>query len=84
MKYMAGKIFFMMIVLGGINIFCENKKRMKILMIVPANSVSTRVWHQYIEGKREYHGIKGRPVFLKNGHPTQWPSRNSYIVILWR
>lgn len=52
-------------------------------MIVPANCVSTEIWHKYIEDKREYHAVKGRPVFLKNGKKTRFPSRNSYVCIVW-
>lgn len=57
---------------------------MNIIMIVPANCVSTEVWHRLIEDKREYHAVKGRPVFLKNGRKTKFPSRNSYVCIIWR
>jgi len=56
----------------------------RIMMIVPANVISTKVWHKYIEDKREYHGIEGRPKFLKHGKPSQYPSRNAYVVILWK
>lgn len=55
-----------------------------IMMIVPANVLSTKVWHKLIEGKREYHAIEGRPKFLKHGVPSKFPSRNAYVVILWR
>jgi len=61
-----------------------HKYNMNILMIVPANCVSTEVWHRIIEGKREYHAVKGRPIFLKNGRKTKFPSRNSYLCIVWR
>jgi len=54
------------------------------MMIVPANFGGTSTFHKYVEGKREYHFIEGRPVFLKNGRKTKYPSRNSYIVILWK
>ena len=60
------------------------KHNINILMIVPANCVSTEVWHRLIEDKREYHAVKGRPVFLKNGRKTKFPSRNSYVCIVWR
>lgn len=60
------------------------KWNMNIIMIVPANCVSTEIWHKYIEDKREYHAVKGRPVFLKNGRKTKFPSRNSYVCIVWR
>jgi phage N-6-adenine-methyltransferase len=60
------------------------KYNMNIIMIVPANCVSTEIWHQYIERKREYYAVKGRPIFLKNGRKTKFPSRNSYVCIVWR
>ena len=55
-----------------------------IMMIVPANTLGNKVWHKFIEGKREYHAIEGRPKFLKHGVPSKFPSRNAYVVILWR
>jgi phage N-6-adenine-methyltransferase len=60
------------------------KHNFNIIMIVPANCVSTEIFHKYIEGKREYHAVQGRPIFLKNGKKTRFPSRNSYICIIWR
>ena len=60
------------------------KHGMRIMMIVPANYGSTRIFHKYIEGKREYHFVEGRPKFLKHGLPSPSSSRNSYIVILWK
>lgn len=59
------------------------KHGITIMMIVPANVLSTKVWHQLIENKREYHAIEGRPKFLKHGVPSKFPSRNAYVVILW-
>ena len=64
--------------------FQHQRYGMNIIMIVPANCVSTEVWHRYIEDRREYHAVKGRPVFLKNGKKTKFPSRNSYVCIVWR
>ena len=61
-----------------------NRWRMKIMMIVPANVGGTIMFQKYVEGHREYHFIAGRPKFLKFGRPSKYPSRNSYIVILWR
>lgn len=59
-------------------------ENLEIMMIVPANFMSTDVWHNYVEGMREYHAIKGRPRFLRHGVPSKFPSRNAYVVILWR
>lgn len=60
------------------------KYHMPIMMIVPANVLSTKVWHELIEEKREYHAIEGRPKFLKHGVPSKYTSRNAYVVILWK
>ena len=60
------------------------KHNINILMIVPANTISTQAWHRYIEDKREYHAIYQRPTFWKNGRRSKFPSRNAYICIVWR
>jgi len=57
---------------------------MDIMMIIPANFGGTKTFHRYIEGKREYHFVEGRPRFLKDGVLSEYPSRNAYIIILWR
>jgi hypothetical protein len=62
----------------------HKKHGMNVMMIVPANTMSTEVWHKYVEGQVEYHGVEGRPRFLKHGVPSKFPSRNAYVVILWR
>lgn len=62
----------------------HRKYGMNIIMIVPANCVSTNIWHEYVEGKRQYHAVEGRPIFLKNGRKTKFPSRNSYVCIIWK
>ena len=64
------------------------KHNLNIVMIVPANVVGTKTWHELIENEttvfRENHPVKGRPIFLKNGRLTKYPSRNSYVSIVWR
>ncbi len=64
------------------------KHNINIVMIVPANVIGTKTWHELIENElktfRENHPIKGRPKFQKNGKNTKHPSRNSYTVIVWR
>ena len=60
------------------------KYGMNIMMIVPANVMSTEVWHKYVENQVEYHGIEGRIRFRKHGLQSEFPSRNAYVVILWR
>lgn len=66
----------------------HRKYGMNIIMIVPANCISTDIWTQYIENDnfrmREFHRVKGRPIFLKNGKKTKFSSRNSYNCIVWR
>ncbi len=55
-----------------------------IMMILPANTVSSQYWHDCIEGIAEYHPIKGRIRFLRDGKPSEYPSRNAYVVVIWR
>jgi len=54
------------------------------MMILPANTVSSQYWHDCIEGIAEYHPIKGRIRFLRDGKPSEYPSRNAYVVVIWR
>lgn len=54
------------------------------MMILPSRVLGTHVWHKYIEGRREYHAIQGRPCFLKNGKPTKWAAMHAYVVVIWR
>jgi len=60
------------------------KYNINIIMIIPANTMSSNFWHECIEGITEYHAIKGRPTFLKNGKPTKFNSRNAYVCVIWR
>ncbi len=67
----------------------EHKRlNINIVMIVPANVVGTKTWHELIETEThtitENHPLKGRPKFLKLGRKTKHPSRNSYVIIVWR
>jgi len=55
-----------------------------VMMTLPANSMSSRYWHDCIEGKAEYHAVKGRLRFLKDGKPTSNLSRNAYVCVIWR
>lgn len=55
-----------------------------IIMIIPTNTMSSRFWHECIEGIAEYHAVEGRPRFLKNGRPSIFNSRNAYVCVLWR
>lgn len=57
---------------------------MKGMFILPSRVLGTPVWHKYIEGKREYHAIQGRPRFLKNGRETKWAAMHAYVVVIWR
>lgn len=60
------------------------KNNMNIIMILPANTCSSLYWHQCIQGNAEIHPIKGRIRFLVNGKPSEFPSRNAYICVIWR
>ena len=66
----------------------HKKYGMNIMMIIPANVISTIVYHELIENelkvKVENHPIKGRPIFLKNNQTALFPSRNAYQIIIWR
>ena len=56
-----------------------------ILMIIPANTVSSKFWHKYIEGIAEYHAQpQGRIRFNKNKKPTAFQARTAYMVVVWR
>lgn len=61
-----------------------NKHNTTIMMILPTNTMSSNFWHEYIEGKAEYHPLEGRIRFLQDGKPSKYPSRNAYVCIIWR
>jgi hypothetical protein len=54
------------------------------MMILPTNTMSSKYWHECIEGITEYHPIKGRIRFLVDGKPSKHMSRNAYCVVIWR
>ena len=60
------------------------KNNINIMLLVPANTVSTSYWHEYVEGITEYHAIKGRIKFLRDGLPSKFQSRNSYMLVIYR
>ena len=60
------------------------KNNINIMLLVPANTVSTSYWHEYIENVTEYHAIKGRIKFLRDGLPSKFQSRNSYMLLIYR
>jgi len=60
------------------------KHNLTIMMLIPTNTMSSAYWHEYIEGKAEYHPIKGRIRFLLNGKPTPFASRNANVLVIWR
>lgn len=64
--------------------FHWQSKNRNVMMILPTNTMSTKYWHQCIEGKAEYHPIKGRIKFLVDGKPSEFCSRNAYVCIIWR
>jgi hypothetical protein len=55
-----------------------------ILMIVPANTCSSKYWHKYIEGNAKYYAIKGRIRFIHEGKPSEFMSRNAYMCIVFK
>ena len=61
------------------------QNNINILMIIPANTVSSIFWHTYIVGHAEYYAQpKGRIKFNKNKQPTKYQARNAYMVVIWR
>ena len=60
------------------------KHDIDIMMILPTNTMSSKYWHECIEGIAEYHPIKGRIRFLVDGKPSKHMSRNAYCVVIWR
>lgn len=54
------------------------------MMILPVNTMSSKYWHECIEGIAEYYPIQGRIKFLVDGKPSKFPSRNAYCVVIWR
>jgi len=61
------------------------KHNIDILMIIPANSLCTNYAFDYILKKGvEFHPILGRPIFLVDGVPSKFNSRNGYFVVIWR
>ena len=57
--------------------------KISILMIVPANTMSTQYWHKYIKIGPTYHPIEGRISFRYNGKASEFSSRNAYVSIKW-
>ena len=60
------------------------KNNINIMLLIPANTVSTVYWHEYIEDIAEYHAVKGRIKFLRDGLPSRFQSRNSYMLVIYR
>ena len=59
------------------------KHNINIMMIIPANVLTTDYFHQVINNV-EYYPIFGRITFLYNGKPSPYPARNGYFVVIWR
>jgi phage N-6-adenine-methyltransferase len=59
------------------------KFNINILMIIPINSICSHYfevfWHEV-----EVYPIFGRIRFVRDGKPSEHPSRNSYCVVIWR
>tara|TARA_R110002020_G_scaffold11474_2_gene43149 strand:- start:535 stop:984 length:450 start_codon:yes stop_codon:yes gene_type:complete len=54
-----------------------------IMLLIPTNTMSSQYWHEYIEGNAEYHPIKGRINFLKDGVKSPHQSRNAYVCVIF-
>ncbi len=59
------------------------------MMIVPANTMSSKAFWQAIEIPRRqgekvmYEPIYKRIAFLDNGKKPKFSARNAYIVVIW-
>lgn len=65
------------------------KHNIEVLMIIPANTVSSKYWHDFIEGNAEYHPIRGRIKFLVPNDDgayevSDFMSRNAYMCVIFR
>lgn len=64
-------------------------KKLRIMMIVPANAVSSVAWWESIENPKDagedifYKPIFKRISFLENGKKSKFSARNAYIVVIW-
>ena len=59
-------------------------KNINVIMLIPANTMSSRYWHLYVEEFAEYFPLKGRIKFLHDRKESEHPSRNAYVVVVWR
>ena len=65
------------------------KGGIRIMMIVPANAVSSKAWWKAIETPKEngerifYKPIEKRQNFLEHGKEPQFSARNAYMVVIW-
>lgn len=53
------------------------------VMILPLNSMDTRVWHEYIEGKFHYEILQGRISFIDPETKQPKKGNNSGTVIVY-
>lgn len=57
---------------------------MRIMMIVPANAISSKAWWDCIENNGIfYQPIFKRPKFLLKGKKSKHSARNAYMVVIW-
>lgn len=65
------------------------KYKIKIMMIVPANVMSSNAFWDAVETPRRegkkimYEPIRKRIPFLDNGKKPKFSARNAYIIIIW-
>jgi len=62
----------------------HQKNNITVVMLLPANTMGANYWHECVKGKAEVHEQRGRPRFLRDGKISKYPSRNSYVAIIWR
>jgi len=59
------------------------KHDLTIMMLIPANVVSSNFFHNYVLPYASIHFVKGRITFNYKGKPTQYNSRNAYLLIIY-
>jgi phage N-6-adenine-methyltransferase len=66
------------------------KNNINIVMLIPTNTMSSIYFHKFIELEKkttklvDYFPLLGRIQFLKDGKPSEYKSRNAYLVVTFK
>ena len=60
------------------------KHNINVMMIIPANTCSSKYWHEFIQPYASYYPIMGRIRFLHEGKLSEHMSRNAYMCVVFR